>query len=602
MDVASNAAGAVKKVAPIDESKASGKLASAAIDVGTEAALGAARGGVAGAAAGAAKGAVNNKHSRRTLLRIFVWSLVVQVAAIVMVVVSVLGVISAISGGQAQQTNSAELADNVSQLDADAASDAVNGSIVPQTIYVGFAKKTGTAPDITALAAAMTRAGLDSTNDNPAAGAVSDGKGNWTIGTDDQNGALATRTEDAYTTALTDYGLDQITAKAVFALARQYALGTSNTCSAGSAAAAGTSAAAGASDAGTYNASQVQNMQTIIGIAKTMFGDQAQAAAVVGLATAAVESGFQNYANSTIDYSLTLAHDAVGSDHDSLGIMQQRASGSWGAVGDSTWASDPNTVVTRLMTPAFAASRFFGALQGVPGWQDMPPGQAAQTVQVSAKPDAYAGKVSTAQALWAAYGATTAAIPVPDGASPSSPASTSATASASAAICSGISSAPMTEGLSGPVTPGPWGGYQNGQIPLSALVQISWDPNHGDAGKGTYLRPDAAAALAALNEAFAAHFGYALPINDAYRDFSEQLGAYAEYGYPRAALPGTSNHGWAMAVDIGTQSHATISFGSDEYEWLIANGEAYGWFHYGSVGNGEAWHFQYYGVGGGPTR
>jgi hypothetical protein len=42
------------------------------------------------------------------------------------------------------------------------------------------------------------------------------------------------------------------------------------------------------------------------------------------------------------------------------------------------------------MTPQTSAHKFLDALQQVPGWQDMPLSAAAQKVQVSAYPDAYA--------------------------------------------------------------------------------------------------------------------------------------------------------------------------------------------------------------------
>lgn len=44
-----------------------------------------------------------------------------------------------------------------------------------------------------------------------------------------------------------------------------------------------------------------------------------------------------------------------------------------------------------------------------------------------------------------------------------------------------------------------------------------------------------------------------------------------------AAPPGTSNHRWALAVDIGTYTHARISYDSATYAWLSANAGRYGW-------------------------
>lgn len=62
-------------------------------------------------------------------------------------------------------------------------------------------------------------------------------------------------------------------------------------------------------------------------------------------------------------------------DRDSLGLFQQRT--SWGSVAQRE-------------DPATSAHLFYAALQAVPGWASMPLTVAAQTVQVSAFPDAYA--------------------------------------------------------------------------------------------------------------------------------------------------------------------------------------------------------------------
>lgn len=579
---------------PVDESTAKGRALGAAADIGAEAAAGAAKGGAAGAALGAAKGAIQNKHSRKVLFRVVAVILVILMMAGVTTAVSIIAVVSSITGSSTEATNKAELGAQVPQSEIAKATRAVAGTPIPQSLYVAMKQTTGADPAVSKLSAALAAAHITGQSNNPAAGAIRTPQGTLKIGADSASAALADRTQKAYLAALTAYGLDQATAGQVFELARQFQLGAANTCGTSTTTAAGT----GASATGQYSAAQVANIQQIIGIAKTMFPAAAEQAAVIGLATAAVESGFQNYANDTIPFSLTIPHDAVGRDHDSVGIMQQRAGGSWGAVGPSTWTTDPNGVVTRLMTPSFAAARFFDRLAGVNGWQLMEPGQAAQTVQVSARPDAYAGKVAAAQALWAQYGNSSPAIPVPTGGGTGQTAPGAST-SPSSTVCSAPAS--NADFPSGPVKPGPWGGYGNGQIPLSALSLIPWDPSHGDGGKGTYLRPDAAAALGELNTAFTARFGYALPINDGYRDIGTQMSTFLTKGYPAAAMPGTSNHGWAMAIDIGTQSHGQLSEGSPEFAWLTQNAPAYGWYHFGSVGNKEAWHWQYYGKGGAPA-
>lgn len=81
-------------------------------------------------------------------------------------------------------------------------------------------------------------------------------------------------------------------------------------------------------------------------------------------------------------------------DRDSAGLFQQRPSTGWGTLAQVT---DP-----RLATLAFlgvAAHTANPGLLDVPGWQAMPLTQAAQTVQRSAFPDAYARWEATAREI-----------------------------------------------------------------------------------------------------------------------------------------------------------------------------------------------------------
>jgi hypothetical protein len=111
--------------------------------------------------------------------------------------------------------------------------------------------------------------------------------------------------------------------------------------------------------------------------------------AEIGLITALAESGLKNYANSNIPSSLSLPHDAVGSDHYSLGLFQQQ-SGPFG----SSWGTVP-----QVMNPVYATDRFFKSMVGVGNWQNMDAGQVAQDVQVSAFPDAYDRQMGAALSL-----------------------------------------------------------------------------------------------------------------------------------------------------------------------------------------------------------
>ncbi|MEU2615852.1 C40 family peptidase [Micromonospora sp. NPDC007271] len=87
---------------------------------------------------------------------------------------------------------------------------------------------------------------------------------------------------------------------------------------------------------------------------------------VVGVATAMQESGLRN-----------LPHLGDRNDHDSIGVFQQRPSQGWGNI-------------EQLSKPAYQAGKFFDKLLTVPGWETMPLAHAAQAVQISAFPNAYA--------------------------------------------------------------------------------------------------------------------------------------------------------------------------------------------------------------------
>lgn len=75
-----------------------------------------------------------------------------------------------------------------------------------------------------------------------------------------------------------------------------------------------------------------------------------------------------------------------GGDRDSVGLFQQRPSQGWG---------QPE----QLMDARFAATAFYTALVKIPGWEVMDVGDAAQAVQRSAYPDAYARWSGTADTL-----------------------------------------------------------------------------------------------------------------------------------------------------------------------------------------------------------
>lgn len=91
-----------------------------------------------------------------------------------------------------------------------------------------------------------------------------------------------------------------------------------------------------------------------------------QRAMIIAIATAMQESTLHNYGDL-----------GDNNDHDSLGLFQQRPSQGWGTAD-------------QILDPEYAAGKFYDKLIKIPGWQQMPVTVAAQSVQNSAYPDAYA--------------------------------------------------------------------------------------------------------------------------------------------------------------------------------------------------------------------
>jgi cell wall-associated NlpC family hydrolase len=111
---------------------------------------------------------------------------------------------------------------------------------------------------------------------------------------------------------------------------------------------------------GTWSAQAMTNAATIISV-----GEAAKVPPYgweIAVATAIQESQLVNLSSG---------------DRDSLGLFQQRPSQGWGTPA-------------QIMDPAYAAGRFYQALLQVPGWQSLPLTVAAQDVQHSGFPGAYA--------------------------------------------------------------------------------------------------------------------------------------------------------------------------------------------------------------------
>lgn len=119
----------------------------------------------------------------------------------------------------------------------------------------------------------------------------------------------------------------------------------------------------------TYDAAQVGNAATIVAVGRQL--GIPRRGWVIAVAAALQESSLH-----TIDHG----------DDDSVGLFQQRPSHGWGSP-------------TQLLDPSYAAEVFYRKLVTIADWQTMPLTRAAQQVQHSAYPDAYAKWEPDAAAL-----------------------------------------------------------------------------------------------------------------------------------------------------------------------------------------------------------
>ncbi len=117
----------------------------------------------------------------------------------------------------------------------------------------------------------------------------------------------------------------------------------------------------------------------------------------------------------------------------------------------------------------------------------------------------------------------------------------------------------------------------NGRLPDSMLYSI---------GQGNHrlARPAADAYIRLANAA--RRDSVSLGVTDSYRDYAGQVGVADKVGLYNqgglGAVPGTSNHGWGLAVDLDLDVKAQ--------SWMRNNAWRYGFFE--DVA-GEPWHWTY---------
>lgn len=201
------------------------------------------------------------------------------------------------------------------------------------------------------------------------------------MGEDEASVKLADETREQYVAALEQLPLANIEnqATAIFSMALGWRIGTASQCESPLASGDSDSVLVGETTA-KMDESQVKYAQIIIN--RVAERGMPSKAAVVALATVQQESKFRMYWSIRVPGSKELAPDPQwrGSDHYSVGLFQQQVNGNkfaWGTVEDA-------------MDPVKSTDMFLNALEKVNGWEDLSVAQAAQRVQISAFPDAYA--------------------------------------------------------------------------------------------------------------------------------------------------------------------------------------------------------------------
>jgi D-alanyl-D-alanine carboxypeptidase len=134
-------------------------------------------------------------------------------------------------------------------------------------------------------------------------------------------------------------------------------------------------------------------------------------------------------------------------------------------------------------------------------------------------------------------------------------------------------------GTGGVTVPDELRAYGNGRIPAAALEKL---------GQGSHRLAAKAAGAWQRMEAAAAADGVRLRVTDSYRDYDTQVdlvrrkGLYSQGGL--AAKPGTSDHGWGLAVDL--------DLNREQQAWMRANAARFGFVEDTPR---EPWHWGFHG-------
>ena len=275
----------------------------------------------------------------------------------------------------------------------------------------------------------------------------------------------------------------------------------------------------GAFEAGylaTLDIADLDDNQTAAAATIVAVGEQLQmppAGIIIALAVASQESGFRNYANDglgndlkpdqlDVDRSMTFPNDAVGSDHGSVNAFQQQYPW-WGTLEE-------------LMNPATAAGKFYEALGKVLGWQDMTVTVAAQAVQKSAYPSAYADDEPLATQLYRSLAGAGGHVVADPTAAPGSEGAGAPTPGAGCGV-TGIGGAVSANGWAAPMAPGTYtltSGYGPRRSPTGGSDTFHGGLDFGT-GSGTPIYAAADGTVTRAEEGWNGGFGNLVVIHTA---------------------------------------------------------------------------------------
>lgn len=146
-------------------------------------------------------------------------------------------------------------------------------------------------------------------------------------------------------------------------------------------------------------------------------------------------------------------------------------------------------------------------------------------------------------------------------------------------------------------------GFENGKLPPGALTEVST--------RGCQVAKVGSADQAWMALVVAAQLdGVDIEGGWCYRTYESQLAAWNRRRcyipgncdgdpYPPTAPPGTSVHGWGLAIDVWGASNSILGCSSPELLWLQLNASRFGWVNpeWARCGDpgAEPWHWEYVG-------